>query len=218
MIAAYEGAAGLALAERYEAVSAPDLHGPVADLLPAAPARVLDVGAGSGRDAAWLAEMGHSVLAVEPSATFRAEGARRHPNPAITWIDDQLPDLIRVSGRFDLVLLSAVWQHVCRQDRPGAFTRLAELLAPGGLLLISLRLGPPDVARQMHSVSVRELCDLANRSGLAVVREAPLPDRMGRSEISWVTVALSRYAPEFLTEKRRAALLHRPQGGAYGGP
>ena len=62
----YEGETGLALARRYEAVSAPDLHGPVADLIPPGPVRALDVGAGSGRDAAWLAKMGHQVLAVEP--------------------------------------------------------------------------------------------------------------------------------------------------------
>jgi SAM-dependent methyltransferase len=189
-LAAYEGGAGRRLVERYEAVSAPDLHGPVADLLPPAPARVLDVGAGSGRDAAWLAKMGHAVLAVEPSATLRAEGARLHPDPRIAWIDDRLPDLTRVSGQFDVLLLSAVWQHVRPEDRAAAFARLTRLLAPGGLLLISLRLGPPDLARGMHPVSVGGLRALAAGSGLAILREAPLPDRLGRSEISWVTVAL----------------------------
>lgn len=186
----YEGEAGLALARRYEAVSAPDLHGPVADLLPAAPSRVLDIGAGSGRDAAWLAKMGHSVLAVEPSATLRAEGARLHPDPRITWIDDRLPDITRVSGRFGVILLSAVWQHVAPRDRSAAFRALTGLLTPGGLLLISLRLGPPDLARDMHPVCAGELRALAAASGLAILREAPLPDRLGRSEISWVTVAL----------------------------
>lgn len=190
--AAYEGEAGLRLLAGYEAVSAPDLHGPVADLIPPAPIRVLDVGAGSGRDAAWLAKMGHQVLAVEPSATLRREGARLHPDPRVSWIDDHLPDLTRVSGQFDLILLSAVWQHVAPTDRPAAFRTLTGLLAPGGLLLISLRLGPPDLSRDMHPVSVKELRDLAAGSGLAVVREAPLPDRMGRSEITWVTVVLRR--------------------------
>jgi SAM-dependent methyltransferase len=135
----YEGEAGLALARRYEAVSAPDLHGPVADLIPAAASRVLDVGAGSGRDAAWLAKTGHAVLAVEPSATLRAEGARLHPDPAISWIGDRLPELTRVCGRFDVVLLSAVWQHVAPADRPVAFRALSGRLGPGGLLLIRNR-------------------------------------------------------------------------------
>lgn len=192
MISAYEGEAGLALARRYEAVSSPDLHGPVADLIPAAPARVLDVGAGSGRDAAWLAKMGHAVIAAEPSATLRAEAARNHPSARISWADDRLPGLASIRGPFGLILLSAVWQHVAPADRPTAFRTLTGLLASGGLLLISLRLGPPDLMRDMHPVSAEELRDLAAGSGLAVVREAPLPDRMGRSEISWVTVALRK--------------------------
>jgi SAM-dependent methyltransferase len=139
--------------------------------------------------------LGHRVLAVEPSATFRAEGARLHPAPKIAWTCDQLPDLASVRAHtitFGVILLSAVWQHVAPKDRPAAFRILAGLLAPGGLLLISLRLGPPDLERDMHPVSAKELRDLAGGCGLAVVREAPLPDRMGRSEISWVTVALRR--------------------------
>jgi SAM-dependent methyltransferase len=187
---AYEGEAGIALSRRYEAVQAPDLHGPVADLLPSAPSRAVDVGAGSGRDAAWLAKLGHSVLAVEPSATLRAEGRRLHPDPAISWIDDQLPHLHRVSEEFDVVLLSAVWQHVRPEDRAAAFARLTGLLAPGGLLLISLRLGPPDTARGMHPVSMEELRGLAGRAGVSILREAHLPDQLGRGEISWITVAL----------------------------
>jgi SAM-dependent methyltransferase len=194
--AAYEGEAGLRLLDRYEAVSAPDLHGPVADLLPAAPARVLDVGAGSGRDAAWLAKMGNRVLSVEPSATFRAEGGRLHPDPGISWLCDHLPGLPAVralSMTHEVILLSAVWQHVAPADRPAAFRALTGLLAPGGLLLISLRLGPPDLARDMHVVSVEEIRALAARSDLTVLREAPLSDRMGRSEISRVTVALGKW-------------------------
>lgn len=192
MIAAYEGEAGRALADRYEAVSASDLHGPVADLLPAAPARVLDVGAGSGRDASWLAEMGHVVLAAEPSATLRSVGARRHPSPRISWVEDRLPGLASVRGPFDLILLSAVWQHVLPEDRSAAFARLTGLLAPGGLVLISLRLGPPDLARDMYPVTVEEIRVLATGTGLIRLRESPLPDRMGRSAISWVTTALRR--------------------------
>jgi len=189
----YEGEAGLALSRRYEMVSAPDLHGPVADLLPAAPSRVLDVGAGSGRDAAWLAKMGHAVTAVEPSATLRAEGARLHPCLGINWIADQMPDLAAVRALktiYEVILLSAVWQHVAPADRLNTFRTLTGLLDPGGLMLISLRLGPPDEARGMHPVSVGEIRLLADETGLAVLREAPLADRLGRGEISWITTGL----------------------------
>ncbi|MBD1848483.1 class I SAM-dependent methyltransferase [Leptolyngbya sp. FACHB-711] len=44
------------------------------------PSLVLDVGAGSGRDVAWLSSLGHEVVAVEPAAAMREEGQRLHPD------------------------------------------------------------------------------------------------------------------------------------------
>ena len=113
-------------------------------LLPQSSASVLDIGAGSGRDAAWLAANGHDVIAVEPSAPMRAAAASLHDNPAINWIDDRLPALGAVSRSglsFDLILLSAVWMHVPESDRPRAFRKMINLLRPGGLMAITLRLG-----------------------------------------------------------------------------
>lgn len=72
-LAWYDGNAA-AVAAAYEAVDPEQLHGWFAALLPASPALVLDVGAGTSRDAAWLAQLGHDVVAVEPSAALRAEG------------------------------------------------------------------------------------------------------------------------------------------------
>ena len=37
----------------------------------------LDVGAGSGRDAAWLASLGYEVVAAEPAAGMRREASKR---------------------------------------------------------------------------------------------------------------------------------------------
>ena len=72
-VAWYEANAA-AVSAQYEEVSAQALHGWLLDLLPSLPAAVLDVGAGSGRDAAWLAAQGHNVVAVDPAADL--PGAR----------------------------------------------------------------------------------------------------------------------------------------------
>ena len=78
---------------RYEETAAEDIHAWLLDLLPAIPATVLDVGAGSGRDAAWLAAKGYDVIAVEPSANMRVASARLHPTTRVHWINDTLPAL-----------------------------------------------------------------------------------------------------------------------------
>jgi SAM-dependent methyltransferase len=193
MNSAYEEDAGRALAARYEGVDPAVLHKDVMSHFPAAPASVLDIGAGSGRDAAWLAGQGYTVLAVEPSETLRAEGARLHPDARITWLGDRLPGLdgvFRVGASFDLILLSAVWQHVAPEDRPRAFRKMMTLLKPGGTLILSLRLGPPDTSRGMHQVSTEEIVRLAQSHGAVVKSEIRSEDQLGRSEISWTTLVL----------------------------
>lgn len=192
-IRGYDGDAGRALAEHYETADPAVLHEALIPHLPPAPAAVLDVGAGSGRDAAWLAGQGYSVLAVEPSATMRAAGQQRHPEAAISWMADSLPGLdtvCRLGAAFDAILLSAVWMHVPPADRRRAFRKLVSLLKPGGTLAISLRMGPPDVDRDMHPVATDEIETLARNHGVAVLEVRQSPDRLGRDEISWVQIVL----------------------------
>src|SRR5262245_32603363 len=71
------------LTRQYESVRFVDVHRHVLHLIPRAPCDVLDIGAGTGRDASALAGMGHRVVAVEPTAEFRARAARLHPSPRI---------------------------------------------------------------------------------------------------------------------------------------
>ena len=67
------------LLERYESISFADAHRLVMHLLPTAPSRVLDIGAGTGRDAAGFAALGHSVVAVEPTGELRRGAMLLHP-------------------------------------------------------------------------------------------------------------------------------------------
>lgn len=189
----YEGEAGRRLAARYETVNPVDLHRQMSDYLPPAPAAILDIGAGSGRDAAWLAKQGYTVLAVEPSATMRQEGQRRHADPKLSWLADSLPGLdavFRLGAAFDVILLSAVWMHVAPSDRPRAFRKLITLLKPGGLIALSLRLGPPEPDREMYPVDDTEIETLARAHGVTVLQTDRVADRLGRPEIAWVQMVL----------------------------
>jgi len=121
------------LIPRFEAIDTAQVLGPVLDLLPNPPCRVLDVGAGTGRDAAWLAKRGHQVVAVEPVSYLRGAGTLLHRAENIAWIDDGLPDLKGVSCadlRFDLIVVNAVWQHLRPEQQPRAVLARALLLGP----------------------------------------------------------------------------------------
>jgi SAM-dependent methyltransferase len=185
------------LAASYEAIDSARLHARLAEHLPpAAPgALALDVGAGTGRDAAWLVAKGFDVVAAEPARGMREVGAALHPMPAIRWIDDRLPDLATVRGlglAYDLVLLSAVWMHLPPGWRPQAFRRLATLLKPGGLLALTLRNGPGGPRRVVWPTSPAEVEALARDHGLTVVHNAPSEDQRRRADVRWVTMVLRR--------------------------
>lgn len=189
-------ATAAALATDYEALDPTAFRQTFADLLPAGPDRLaLDIGAGSGRDAAWFAELGFEVVAAEPAKGFREVGKRLRSGSEVRWIDDRLPALAathQLGLSFDVVLLSAVWQHVAPDDRRRAFRKLAALLKPRGLLIIVLRFGPAPPGRPMFDVSVGEIEALAREHGLAVNRAtAPMPDSAGRPGVSWVTMCLT---------------------------
>ncbi len=181
------------LAEQYEHLPPERALGWVADLLPQPPGLILDIGAGTGRDAAWLARQGHDVVAVEPAAAMRREGAHRHRDANLRWIADRLPALARVEAlglSFDFILLSAVWMHVRPEERARAFRKLLGLLKPRGRLALTLRHGPAPAEREMYDVSQHEIERLARDHGAIVERTIAAEDEMARRDVHWTQIAL----------------------------
>lgn len=189
------GARADALAEQYESVSFETVHRDILHLISERPCRVLDVGAGTGRDAAALAARGHEVVAVEPTPELRAHGARIHAGAAIAWVDDALPDLPavrRTGGLYDLVMLTAVWMHLDEAERRRGIATVARLLAPGGQAALSLRHGPVPPGRRMFDVSPEETTALAREHGLEPVHLSRREDMLGRGEVSWSFLVLRK--------------------------
>lgn len=187
----FEGDLGRALAVRYESVDPDALHADILHWLPRLPASVIDIGAGSGRDAAWFASNGYSVLAVEPSATMRKEGRQRHPHFGINWLNDSLPELSEVYRRgvsFDLAVLSAVWTHVPSEERERAFCKVANLLKPNGTIIIRFRTDVVDTEFDTHSDLVKDVSQIAEKHGGVVLNEGLSDDLLDRSDAKWSTL------------------------------
>jgi SAM-dependent methyltransferase len=157
------------LFKRYEGIPFADAHRAVLHLIPAAPSRVLDIGSGTGRDAAWFASMGHRVVAVEPTDAMRLPAMALHPSPQIEWLNDSLPELamVRARGeRFDLVMLTAVWMHLDAPQRQRAMPNLAALVREGGTVIMKIRHGPVPVGRRMFEITPEETIELARMQDL----------------------------------------------------
>ena len=181
------------LASKYNSLNPESLHASWSKFIPDDPGIALDIGAGSGRDANWLAAKRWDVVAVEPCKEFR-ETARENSHDNVIWLDDELPELkkLRTAGhRFNLVLLSAVWMHVSRSKRERAFRIISELLEPGGILVFTLRHGNDEqenLDRGFHPVSSGELEVFAKQRALAQVFYTGSEDHLTRPNVRWETL------------------------------
>ena len=164
------------LGKRFQDITSETVLRSIAAFLPQNPTRILDVGAGSGRDACWFATHGHDVTAVEPVQEMSRQAAKLPGAERVEWIDDHLPDLAKLQREtFDFCLLSGVWHHLTDADRPKAFTRLADLVAPGGRLAISLRIGPDTDGKTNVAIDTDRTIDQGEESGLILLHRATNP-------------------------------------------
>jgi SAM-dependent methyltransferase len=186
------------LFKRYESISGAETHKAILHLIPAAESHVLDVGAGTGRDAAWFASMGHRVTAVEPTEAMRLPAMKLHPSPAIEWLDDSLPELALVRRRgepFDLILLSAVWMHFDSAQRREAMASLAALLRRGGTLIMRVRHGPVPQGRRMFEIPDEETIELAGAHDLHMILNQRVESALQANRdagVSWTHLAFAR--------------------------
>lgn len=189
----YYSANAPTLVSRYNSLNPQALHASWSRFIPDQPGIALDIGAASGRDANWLAEKGWDVIAVEPCREFR-EPAQKNSHTSVIWMDEELPELknLRTAGhRFNLILLSAVWMHVAEGKRERAFRIISELLAPGGILVFTLRQGKDEqenIERGFYPVSSGELEAFSRQRALARVFCAGSEDHLDRPNVRWETL------------------------------
>jgi ubiquinone/menaquinone biosynthesis C-methylase UbiE len=174
-------------------------------LLPAPPARVLDVGGGPGTYAAPLARRGYRVHLVDamPLHVEQALVAGGDPAAAFTAVLGDARDLPVADGSQDAVLLFGPLYHLTQtQDRRQALAEARRVLRPGGCLLAvavsrfaSLidglyadRLDDPQFRRIVDA----DLADGQHRN----------PDPVGRAE--WFTTAYFHTPDGLASEVERA--------------
>jgi len=160
------------LIESFEEISSSDLLAHVSDFIPNSKCKVIEIGAGTGRDAAWLASKGLDVLAVEPVSEFRKAGKSLHPSQQIEWLNDFLPSLPGVLQRnelYELAILVSVWQHIPKEEKLASLVNLHSILIKNANLIISVRNGPGSIKRKCYPTSAKETTDLAQQCGFKLI-------------------------------------------------
>lgn len=158
--------------------------------------KVLDVGAGSGRDLDRLLNGGWDAHGVEPCQAFIKEAENRYPRVRDRITPGGLPDLEGVVDQtYDGILCSAVLMHLPEAKLFDAAFGLRRILKPGGRLLVSLptdSLGNPvrerdDKGRLFSGLSPDRLELLLSRLCFSCIGRSKSTDSLGRTEREWVT-------------------------------
>ncbi|MBX3264692.1 MAG: methyltransferase domain-containing protein [Labilithrix sp.] len=103
--------------------------------LPAAPARVLDIGGGTGVHAAWLVAQGYNVHLIDP-VPIHVERAREHHG--VTAAEGDARNLVQDDASADAVLLLGPLYHLVeRADRLTALREAHRVLRPGGIVAVA---------------------------------------------------------------------------------
>lgn len=135
------------------------------------PGRALDVGAGEGRNAIWLAQRGWSVTALDVSGVALGRAAQRaaEENVELECVEADWREY-RPAVMFELVVIS--FMHPEPHERSSMFGAAREMLVPGGyLFVVGVDLsehghrGPPDADRLYTPERLREALE-----GLDVLR------------------------------------------------
>jgi SAM-dependent methyltransferase len=131
----------------------------IADLLAdLPPGDAVDLAAGEGRHALWLASRGWRATAVDFSGVGLDRGRAQPGSDAVTWVVADVRTWTAPDASLDLVLVA--YLHLPQEETLPLFTRAVEWLLPGGRLLVLGHVvenltagvgGPPD-PEILHSV------------------------------------------------------------------
>jgi len=156
--------------------------------------RVLDIGAGSGRDMVRLLNYGYDAYGFDPSPEMVSAAKNAFPvldnRYRIGKIQSEVPvfDIL-----FDAVICSAVFMHLTDQDIELAVSVIKRYILHGGKLLLSVPLKRDDVDKNSRLPDDRLFIlrspevyiRLFQKYGFLFLQRIDEDDSLGRSNISW---------------------------------
>jgi phage repressor protein C with HTH and peptisase S24 domain/SAM-dependent methyltransferase len=175
--------------------------------------RVLEIGCGSGRDAAFLAGNGFAVTATDPSPAMLAAAraavpglalaarSGQHYPPAIRFVQAAFPlpaGEASPGEGFDAVTALAVAMHIPDLELFEFAFQVRGLLRAGGTFILSASTGRPGLdatgrdpqGRLFRERPADELRLLFERLGFRFVAQHDTTDGLGREPIRWFTLVL----------------------------
>ncbi len=188
------------LAHRYEAAEVKEMQ----DLLKSCfnpGAKLLEIGCGSGRDAAFMLANGFDVTAVDGSAEMIASAVKLHPELSGRLHTIHLPeDFSEGLGRFDGLFSIATLMHLTREAIGGVFEKAGCLVKEEGRFFFSVPSRRDDVnkgefdekGRRFTAMAVEEWIMVCQKAGFEVISSRTTEDGLGREGIVWLNCLVQK--------------------------
>ena len=186
------------LAQRYERAEVANLHQRLLHTFSPG-AQLLEIGCGSGREAAFLCAQGYEVQGIEPAPAMIDRALYLHPELEGRLfqgsIPDELPAPIVQNEHYNGTYAVASLMHLSKEQLQPTFENLHRLLKQDGRLLFSVPLSRPDLTESGYDEKGRyfllltsdQWIDQAESAGFHTINTFTNGDGMGRESIIWLT-------------------------------
>lgn len=110
----------------------------LSEILPPAPARILECGSGSGEVSAWLAANGYDVVLLDASPSALAFAEKRFQREGLSgeFVLGNVYDLPFEDASFDVVTSFGLLEHF--EDVDNVIAEMARVTRPGGMLFADI--------------------------------------------------------------------------------
>lgn len=185
------------VAARYESVDFSVQQKKLAGVMPRK-GKILEIGSGSGRDAAFLLKNGYNVECVDGSEEMNAAALKAHPVLKGRIRRMVLPEGLYVlsSGEYAAVYSFAVLMHLENNDVMVTLEEVHRMLKKNGIFYFSIPLTRPNMSKSGFDLEGRYFLLESEDWWTTIVRTAGFEcvscelsdDSLGRNSIRWLTL------------------------------
>lgn len=188
------------LISRYESADGSNIQSFLKDIFPVK-VSLLEIGSGSGRDAAYMLNEGHDIIAIDGSDPLNRRAVEIHPELKGKLITFLLPgDLPFNDAGFDGCYAIAVLMHFYEAEIKNLLKEIYRVLKDYGTFVFSVPTSRNDVLEnnrdkkgRLFILKTKEYwMTLLNNAGFDYIKESNTDDGLDREEIKWLTLAVRK--------------------------
>lgn len=186
--------------DKHDSVRLDPFHKAVRENIPYG-SKILEIGCGSGRDAARSLKDGYDIIALDGSKGLLAEIPKRHPELKNRLVFGIMPSKTEFSDEyFDGFYSVACLMHLYEKDLLPTMQELYRVTKKGGKGLVSIPTtrndvddtGKDDKGRTMNLMPIEVWASYFEKAGFSVSHGEDEPDKLGRPGVFWLTFVLTK--------------------------